>query len=466
MKNVSAVIGRKQEGVVLVISMIFLVVFVSLGVALANLADMNTQTTYNHLRANRARQNAESGLEIMRYWLNQVEFPADTEPDERIEAITTSLQGVLEDQGVDSMYIYDYDDYMVVCSVYLDTDYKNRFFALLVADDDDTLPLYVYGYHTNDYYRAVRVDNEITSESAPSPIFDYGIASRGPFLIPGNPTILSTNDFSEADIYIESPDDWATALDVSGNTDIHGDISIGNATAEVNFDGHIDIGGEEGDDAVDNHVHIGAGAVEFPVPDTDHFRQYATGQTIDSSTDLDDNLTLDNAIIEAGTDPEFNGNVIVNGVLFIEQPNQVLFKGNIWVNGLIVADGDVEEPGDNALQFDGNYYSEGFPEDAEFDTIRSEMGSSLLAPGFEFYLKGNLHSLEGALAVSSLRIEGNFKDTVVKGTIINYNTSPTLIDGNINITFDRSEVPESIAGFTSGGGNATLQWISSSYTEY
>ena len=90
---------------------------------------------------------------------------------------------------------------------------------------------------------------------------------------------------------------------------------------------------------------------EFPVPDVQRFRQYATGPVIDSDTDLSQS-TFTNAVIEAGTNPTFTAdNVTIQGILYIEAPNMVMFSKNTTLQGMIVADGDVNNPGTNQINF-------------------------------------------------------------------------------------------------------------------
>ena len=440
--------------------MIVLAVGATMAVSMSSLSATNLQLADNHRQANRALANAHSGLEVMRYWLDQATVPVTTDPNQLIQGFASSLQTALSNNSVTNVQVTSSGATLTVPSVTLGSGTLDRFTAVFQRSASGALSVEVSGYH-DQILRRVRADyGTVTGKN---PIFDYGIASRGPLEIPGNPVIASANELSEADIYIESANSWL-ALDVAGNTLFDGDIIVGNPSASVSFDGSVQIAGETGQSAIDNHVTIGADQVEFPVPDTEHFRQYATGQVISSSTDTSNNMTLTNAKIAAGANPSFAGNIIVDGVLFIETPNEVLFSGNVWVNGLIVANGDVNSPGTNELEFAGNYDSGDFPSSATFDNIRAETGSSLLAPGFKFHLSGNLSSLGGAMAVSGLLVEGNIENAVIQGTIINYDTSPAPINGNIDFTFDRSNVPASIAGFEDSD-IISLQFITASYSE-
>ena len=78
-------------------AMIFMVVFSAFSVSLATFTGTNLQIAKNHRVANRARYAAESGLEVMRYWLSQVSISGTTSDSQRFNAICTSLQSVLAD---------------------------------------------------------------------------------------------------------------------------------------------------------------------------------------------------------------------------------------------------------------------------------------------------------------------------------------------------------------------------------
>lgn len=292
------------------------------------------------------------------------------------------------------------------------------------------------------------------------PIFDFGLATKGPLNFNGNPTIRGLNSNREADIYTESQNN-NTAVLVSGNTNFDGDISIANPNANVDFQGDVLIGGDQGQTAIDNHVFIGVEPTEFPIPDTGHFQQYATGPIIDSSTDTTNNMTLTNAKITAGANPCFERNVKINGILFMASPNIATFNGNVEIKGMIVADGDVNNPGTNKMTFLGNFQSGPFPNDAEFDVMRSEAGSSVLAPGFAISLEGNFATLGGVMAVSGASFSGNV-GAIVKGTIINYSGSPTTVEGNATLSFDRANDVEIPAGFDT---TRVLQYDPFSYSE-
>jgi hypothetical protein len=253
------------------------------------------------------------------------------------------------------------------------------------------------------------------------------------------------NDNWEADIYIESAGNM-TALTVVGNTNFDGDIEIGNPSATVDFQQDVQIAGDTGQAAIDNHVTIGADPVDFPTPDTARFQPYATGDVIDSSTDLSVNNILVNCKIAAGTNPVFPKSVTIQGILLIESPNIVTFSRNVALEGIMVAEGDLTNPGTDKINFLGNFASGSYPSGAEFDAIRQEEGSSIIAPGFAAEFAGNFSTLEGVIAVSGAYFTGNCA-AQIKGTIINYSDDPMVVEGNASMNFDRANSPKVPAGF-------------------
>jgi hypothetical protein len=224
------------------------------------------------------------------------------------------------------------------------------------------------------------------------------------------------------------------------------------------------IDGDNGQTAIDNHVFIGVDPVEFPEPDTARFQPYATGITIDSSTDLSapGSNILVNAKIAAGTNPVFPKGVTIQGILLIESPNVVTFD-NVALQGIIVGEGDVTaNPVTDRIDVLGNFASGPYPEGVEFDAIRAEEGSSIVAPGFAMSFQGNFSTLEGVVAVSGVHFSGNVA-AQIKGTIINYSDQPMVVEGNATMDFDRSASTKIPAGFDT---LRVLTYKPSSYDEF
>jgi len=446
---------RKRSAFALIISMIFVLVFSALAVAMFSTSGVNVQIANNHHKANVAFANAESGLEVMRFWLNRIKMPSSTPVAGYFNTILADLKADLSNNGI--LHLQPkYDG--AIPAVQLDSQNPGTFSVQMKIDafNPTVLQVYVTGAYGG-IDRTIRVDYDITPYEYP--IFNFGLATKGPLHFTGNPTLVGANSPWEADVYIESSED-PIALFVNGNTNFDGDINISNPAATADFVGDVLIAGDQGAEAIANHVFTGVEAPEFPVPDADRFRTYATGDVIDSLTDTSKGMTIVNGYIPAGTNPTFDGSVTIQGILFVEQPNIVTFGRNVNLEGMIVADGDIKAPGTNSISVLGNFGTAPYPPEPEFDAIRHETGSSIIAPGFSASFTGNYSTIEGVMAVSGVIFAGN-ASAVVKGTIINYSNAAAVVEGNTSMTFDRSNSPSVPAGFDT---HRVLDYVPSSYS--
>ena len=377
---------RKRAGAVLIISMIFVVVFSVLAVSMATLSGNSVQLASNHHDLNAALSAAQSGQEVMRYWLSRVLISSSTPQDDYFSGIVAAVQDDLDDNSITTVAVQQDGS---IPTVTLDSTSGVSFDSVIVIDGNQptVLEVHVTG-RSGPASRTITTAYNI--QPYEFPIFKFGLATKGPLDFSGNPTIAAVNSSWEADIFVESSND-SIAVQVVGNTSFDGEVNIGNAASNVDFQSDVSIAGDEGQTAIDNHVHIGMDSPEFPVPDTERFRQYAIGDLVDSSTDLSAGITLTNATIKGGTNPVFGGSVTIEGILFIESPNKVTFDRNVALHGIMVADGDVHnpEPGANSIDIMGNFESHPYPDGMEFDPIRQEVGSSIIAPGFYTTFAGN-----------------------------------------------------------------------------
>ena len=432
---------QDRRGAVLIVSMIFVLIFSALAVSMATMSSTNVQLASNQHKVGSAIASTESGMEAMRFWLNRSTFPSSTLPSDYHGTIVSNLQSDLSANSITNVTVYNDG---TIPPVALDSASGQAFEGevLIDANNCDILQLSATG--GNDIKRTIRVQYDI--QPYEYPIFDFGMATKGPVHFLGNPTINGVNSNSEADIFIESSNNNLAML-VTGNLNFDGDISVANPIANVALMGAVQIAGDTGQTAIDNHITIGEDPPQFPVPDTQYFQQFATGSVIDSSTDLTGGMTLTNATIAAGTDPNFLGNITIEGILYIEQPNIVTFSQNVDSQGMIVAEGDPNFAGaNNSISFLGNFATNPVPAGVQFDAIRQEEGSSILAPAFSVAFAGNFSALSGVMAVSGVHFSGNVNATI-EGTILNYSDNPTVIEGNAILNFDRSANITVPAGF-------------------
>jgi len=419
----------------------------------------NVQLASNQHKVGCALGSAASGLEVQRHWLTPVTMPSSTPTANYFSTIINTLQYDLDANSISNITLGNDG---TILPVSLDSATGQTFTGQMHISDSNSSVLEIFSTGGDaQITRTIKVDFEI--EPYKWPIFNYGLATKGPLNYTGNPRTTGVTATWEADIYIESSGS-DTALSVGGNTTFDGDIMIGNPDADAIFSGDILIDGDHNQEAIDNHVFIGVDPVEFPEPDTARFGPYATGEIIDSDSDLTSpGMTLVNATIEAGTNPTFDGTVTIQGILLIESPNVVTFGKNVVLQGIIVAEGDVEaNPVTDRIDILGNFSSSFYPADAEFDAIRSEVGSSIVAPGFAISFQGNFSTLEGVVAVSGVHFSGNVS-AQIKGTIINYSDQPMVIEGNATMNFDREASTKVPAGFDT---HRVLTYKPSSYDEF
>ena len=432
-----------RNGSALITCMILMVLISTMAVAMARISGANLQIADNQREANRAFANAESGLEVMRYWLSRVRMPSSTPETEYLSKVVADVQADLLASDVTNFAV---NTDGAIPPVVLDAATGQSFQGQWSwhAGNPTILKITVTGTSAA-AFRTITVN--FTIDPYRFPIFNYGIATKGPLVLPGNPSFLAATAGWEADIYVESASS-TIAVDIGGNATFAGNIDIGNPLASVSTGGTLNIGGTiQTLDAEDRP--------EFPVPDVERFRTYATGPVIGPTTDTSGaSMTLTNAVVAAGTDPTFTGNVVIQGILYIEAPNKVTFASNTTVQGMIVAEGDVNNPGTNQINFGdpatpkvpSNFSSGPYPAGALFDGLRDELGSCILAPGFAVSFWKNFAAINGVIAASGLHFDKNASATV-NGTLINYSEGPTDVNSNISMTFDRASMVEIPAGF-------------------
>ena len=433
-----------RSGSALVTCTLVLVIVSTMAVTLASLSGANLEIADNQQKTNRAFANSESGLEVSRYWLSRVRIPSSTPSAQYLSTIIANVQSDLAANGITN-FLVNADG--SIPPVLLDSLGPQRFNGQWSSEAGNPALLCVQAVGSSGTAaRMITVDYSIAPYHFP--IFNYGIATKGPLVLAYNPRFLAATQGWEADIYVESASSLI-ALDIDKNATLAGDIDIGNRLAEVSCGGTLQLGGSV-------HKLEEEDRPEFPVPDVQHFRQYATGPVIGPGTDLSSggSMTFANAVIAAGTNPTFATNVTLQGILYIEAPNKVMFARNTTVQGMIVAEGDVNNPGTNQISFGdptdpatpSNFSSGPYPAGAQFDGLRNEVGSCILAPGFAISFYKNFSAINGVIAASGLYFANNASATVM-GTLINYSQEPTVIERNLNLTFDRSALVKVPAGF-------------------
>lgn len=454
----------RRRGIAILAALIFVAVFSALSVGILSLSSSNVQVADNHHKSNLARSCAESGLDYVRYWMNGISIPGTLAADTRFDYLVGELTADLNSNNVyyenlveagGSSFTIGGQDLPITVNQTL----GQSFYAALESLGAGGIQVHVTG-KAGDIERSIH--GVFSYGVRQHTVFDYGVATKGPLSMQGNILLDGVNISVESDVYIESIG-VNESLSIIGNSQIAGDVKIVNPSAYVILQGgQAGIGGETGQEAIDNHVQVGVPATEFPYPNTDHFEQYVDGTTITSSNISGG--TYENIRIAANTNPTFNGDVTLKGVVYIEYPNQVTFAGNADITGIIVGDGDLNDnSGTSTIDFQGNVSSTSvaaLPVE-QYGNLTTETGTFLMAPGFAVSMGGSFDTLNGCIAASGVTFYGN-AGGIIGGSVINYSPTPMTLSGNSDLYFNRSGITDIPAGFMP---EVVMHYLPESYSE-
>src|SRR4030066_1378672 len=141
MTRVSQSTPSKNRGAVLIISMIFLVIFSALAVSMATLSGTNVQIANNQRNADRARACAESGFDVIRFWLNQVSIPGTTLEADRFLQIAGSLQNELTTNSITNVAPSYDGSAITIPGVTLDSTNASSFSSTITQLDVETVQI-------------------------------------------------------------------------------------------------------------------------------------------------------------------------------------------------------------------------------------------------------------------------------------------------------------------------------------
>jgi hypothetical protein len=439
----------------------FLAILATLGISYATFTNNSLLKANNLVGAQGAQLEAESGMAFMSLILSNCEIPPGSSGQQLLDDAANALDSALNGTGNLQGQTIGYNGTTVtIPSVFAGNG--RSFSAQLSLVDTLLVHLAVTGQN-GEITRSVGIDYQMVPGG--ESFFAYGIASMSPVSLTGNAKVLGANSPSEAQV-LSATESVDEALKMSGNSEIEGDVYFSNPLGYATLNGNASIGGEPcGSETIAHHIHNDIGSVDFPEVDPSIFEPFATN-IVDSETPTSGNLTFNNIRILAGTNPTFSGNINVNGVIFIEAPNQVHFTGNFTFKGVIVTEDAGENVYDqNTIKFSGNTDIEGvevLPDTPEFHDLREMPGSFLLAPGFGTEFTGNFGTINGTMAADEFKFTGNAGGTV-KGSIINYGDSEFRMTGNSHLIIDRSGTPTIPSGFATWSNFGA---IPDSYMEY
>jgi len=441
----------RKRGMAAIVALAFLVILATVAVALAWVSSAEFNKSVNLAGVSRAQFAAESGLSMMQYVLRDLRLPYNTQSDTLMSNLHAELGAAMDGSAL----LGGYDVALAGQTVYLPPidlpkDGFSCHFEPGTREGQFGCWMTVTGT-AGAISRRVAVF--LACSPKRSPIFDFGVASRGRIVVSGNASLSGANHPGEASILSTLGEPMA--IEAGGHANISGDLFVtGEDIDYVLLHGSgLTVGGTSDITKIlSEHVFLGTEEPEFPEIDTAPLAALTT-TTIDANTDLSGfGGVFNNVLIKAGTDPHFTGDTVINGILFIEAPNKVVFGSDTTVNGMIATTDGGDYGLDNCqIDFRGHASAPGtvaLPDTEEFAAVKQQEGTFLLGPGFEVIFRGTSNTVNGTMAadqfsfLGNTNIEGDFT-----GGIIGLDDNQLTFQGNANISINLKDTAALPAGF-------------------
>jgi len=430
--------GKVVTGSVLVIALVFLALFTALAVAIAASSDINLTIARNRIESHQAGALAETGLLLLEKHLGGLEVPGSFAAENLHQALASHLVTAWNASSMlDASDIWGDAEgvHFPPMTIVRGDGRSGAVDVFLSADGGAATKPIITIESTGRFGKAAKgVSYRMTTMDSWSLLSRYGVASRSNIQMSGNAQVVGANEPKEGSIlsatYVEME-----AITLTGGVYVSGDVAVSNPQASIHKTGKVRIDGSE---------IYGAEAISWPTPNPALFRPYATNVITSPPAP---GTVLSNIYIPANTNLTFNSNVVINGVVYIEQPNRVKFNGSLTLCGLIVT-GQADDPAVNTITFAGNTSVlgvENLPPGSQYDGLRNLTGTFLLAPGFGAKFTGGFTTLNGSMVASGFEFSGNAGGTI-RGSVVNLADSYFIVKGTAPLRFDHKNANPNPAG--------------------
>jgi hypothetical protein len=424
-------IQTARRGMTSVLAMLYLVLFSTLAIGFYAATTTASHVTNNDERVARAFLATESGMDFMRYQLANVSVPPNTPPEQVIDQLYSDLQSDLNGTPNLAGFSIARDGNIIRipgdgnASIKLDASGASTFRAT-ITDWAGEIVVKADGSYGGTETASRSITMDFTRQQNTTTAFDYAVASKGQIVVKkGAVTSSAGVDPKIATMMSASASEGAVT--VTGGT-VGGDLNIvedGTATVTGGT-----VGGSSTIAAIlSNHVHE-VEPPEFPTIDPTLYKTYASNAFVNNAQ------TQKNIRVPAGTNPKFNANDTVQGIMYIESPNQVIFNGNFNLQGFIVMEEGVSTT--DSLTFKGNLTMSPLPGDAQFDALRATSGVAVLAPNASMSMTGSSGgSVKGNLIVKTFDFQGASDLLVDQGTLMTLDpgANSAVFNGSKSVKF-------------------------------
>lgn len=455
MMSPGRITGRATpKGVAFLVTLIFVALFTCVALALVTMADTNMAIGRDRLHINQSSTLAETGLLLTQQELGGLVVSGETAASVHDEIADHFRAAWVDSTMVDTVAITANAAGVVLPPIWLTrADGRSGTIELVIMADGgahETPSVVIQS--TGRFAGAVRTAYyDLGIQTGLAVFRDYGILSKSRILITNNAKIQGANNDAEGSIL--SMSNHPTAIDMRNNTRVSGDAGVTDENSSISLLNNARIGGEQITDADEP---------EWPEIDASGLEQYVEEIV---TGDVTGSHMLHNIRIPAGTNPTFDGNINLCGVIYIESPNKVTFKGNTNICGVIVTEEPpVENLSANQIHFLGNTTVSSvanLPDESRYDGLHDQTGTFMLAPGFQAKFTGNFSTIHGVMAAGQLVFDGDARGTVYGG-ILNLSSAPLTLTGNTDLTIDKENADLTPTGLS---GCYSLVCVRGSYRE-
>ena len=472
-----------RRGSTSLMAMLFLILFAALAIGFFGTVTMSVQVAANEQRTARALLATDSGMQVIKYHLATLGVPPGTP--------TTALFGkVYERLGVKLNNFpnmpaggrtIELDETGTLIRIprgttnWIKLDNDGSAFRAEVRKlaAGEKIEVRVYGRYgttaSDGNGRAVKL--EYANFPNPAAIFNYGVASESAISMNGNVTIRGTLGNEHMGSVLSAHTLTTTPLTMTGGPLISGHVSFVRLDAVPSISSQATIANlSPGEEGFEDVIHKGVPRPEFPLVDTSQFEQFVPPAGISSprtiTTSNPSGTYFKNIRIKANANPTFNSNTVIQGVIWIEQPNAVKFNGGASIQGVIVTPTDgmnnpTTDLTKNIVEFKGGVTFQGvqtLPATSDFPLALREMtGSALLVPGFKAIFGGNFNTIAGSLIASEMSFQGTAGGTI-KGSVINLRDSALSLSGTSDIIIESQGTSNTPAGLRFGSHYSPLPY--------
>jgi hypothetical protein len=346
--------------------------------------------------------NAESGMEYILYTIKKLELKGEEAESQLLETLAAKIT-----ERIQCTISYD-DYYLEISPIQMPTG-GTAHCSVQVLSGDRALCQSIGEFEGS--YRSVSMELEVEEKRAT--VFDFGIAAKGPIEMSGNVNVIGINDPADASVLSAWNVPGHLSIKMNGNPSVSGDVYAVADASSISLTGAVTVAGESDMTEIMKHVHPNQEDPEFPEIDNEDLKALATnvfsgvvrggGRRGGAASS-----TLANIVIPPGTDPTFNSDVELQGVIYIQSPNTIKFNGHATLTGVIVTDddGDVNS---NFMRFNGGFTANSaanLPNTPEFAAVREYEETFILAPSFHIDFRGSMQSDNGMIAADLVTFGG------------------------------------------------------------